>query len=84
MLEVRNVSVSYGERTVLRDISFELAPGEVIVLLGANGAGKSTLIRALNLSMPTSAGEIIIDGISLRSMTRREIAKRIAVVAQEN
>jgi iron complex transport system ATP-binding protein len=84
MLEVRNVCVSYSERTVLRDISFELAPGEVIVLLGANGVGKSTLIRALNLSMPTSAGEIIIDGISLRSMTRREIAKRIAVVAQEN
>lgn len=84
MLEFRNISVQYDGRTVLRDISFELKPGEIVALLGANGAGKSTLIRALNGTVPIAAGEIALDGRRLGDMSRREIAKNIAVIAQEN
>ncbi len=84
MLEVRDISISYGERAVLRDVSFELRDGQIIVLLGANGAGKTTLIKALNGTLPTSAGEIRLDERPLASISRREIAKNIAVVAQEN
>ena len=84
MLEVKGISVSYGERVVLRDVSLTLRGGEIIVLLGANGAGKTTLIRALNETLPVSSGEIALDGQSLASISRREIARNIAVVAQEN
>lgn len=84
MLEVKDISVSYGERVVLRDVSLTLRGGEIIVLLGANGAGKTTLIRALNGTLPLSKGEIALDGHSLASISRREIARNIAVVAQEN
>ncbi len=84
MLEVKDISVSYGERAVLRDVSFELAEGQIVVLLGANGAGKTTLIKALNGTLPTSAGDVRLDEHSLASISRREIAKNIAVVAQEN
>ena len=84
MLECKNISVSYGERAVLRDVSLALREGEIIALLGANGAGKTTLIRALNGTMPVSSGEIDLDGHSLSGLSRREIAKNIAVVAQEN
>ena len=84
MLKVRNISVSYGERVVLRDVSFDLSDGQIIVLLGANGAGKTTLIKALNGTLPTSAGEICLDQRSIAGISRREIAKNIAVVAQEN
>ena len=84
MLEVRNISVNYGERRVLRDVSMTLAAGEIVAVLGANGAGKSTLIRALNRTIPVSCGEILIDGKRLNELSRREIARRIAVVAQEN
>ncbi|MBK9529827.1 MAG: ABC transporter ATP-binding protein [Acidobacteria bacterium] len=84
MLTIKEISVSYGNRAVLRDVSFELGDGQIIVLLGANGAGKTTLIKALNGTLPISAGEINLNEQPLTSISRREIAKNIAVVAQEN
>ncbi len=84
MLEVNNISVSYGEREVLRDVSITLNPGEIVALLGANGAGKSTLVRALNGTVPIVTGEVMVDGKSLTELSRREIAQKISVVAQEN
>jgi iron complex transport system ATP-binding protein len=84
MLEVRDISVSYGERDVLRGVSLCLREGEIIALLGANGAGKTTLIKALNATLPLSKGEIELDGRSIGGLSRRDIALSIAVVAQEN
>jgi iron complex transport system ATP-binding protein len=84
MLTTNKISVTYGERAVLRDVSFELASGEVVALLGANGAGKTTLIKALNRSVEADAGDITYKGRPLSSLSRREIAQNIAVVAQEN
>ena len=48
MLEVHNLSVHYGSRSVLKEISFDLLPGSILAVLGPNGAGKTTLIRALS------------------------------------
>jgi iron complex transport system ATP-binding protein len=68
---------------VVADVSFALEAGKIIALLGANGAGKTTLLKALNGALPTSAGEIRLDGKSIGDYSRREIARRIAVIAQE-
>lgn len=76
--------MNYGERVVLRDVSFDLGDGRIIVLLGANGAGKTTLIKALNGTIATTAGEIVLAERRLDELSRREIAGQIAVVAQEN
>src|SRR5438552_3113281 len=84
MLEVKEIRVSYGERVVLRDVSFELRAGKIIVLLGANGAGKTTLIRVLNGMVPLASGEVVLDDRAISALSRRQIAKNIAVVAQEN
>jgi iron complex transport system ATP-binding protein len=84
MLTVDKISVSYDNREVLRDVSFELQPGQIVALLGANGAGKTTLIRAINGSVPPESGEILLDKKPIDTLSRREIAKKIAVVAQEN
>lgn len=84
MLEARNISIAYGNREILREISFVLNGGEIIALLGANGAGKTTLIRALNGTIPVSTGEIILDRKPLNAHSRSEISRTIAVVAQEN
>ncbi len=84
MLDVKDISVRYEEREVLRDLTFSLAAGMTIALLGANGAGKTTLIRALNGTLPVTSGEIDIDGRGLKDLSRREIARNITVVAQEN
>jgi iron complex transport system ATP-binding protein len=84
MLVARGLIVQFGERKVVENVSFELERGQILVLLGPNGAGKTTLIRALNGTVPVAGGEILLDGNPLLSHSRREIAKRIAVVAQEN
>ncbi len=84
MLAVRDISVWFGNRRVLDDVSLELAAGEIIVLLGPNGAGKTTLLRAMNGTVPVKSGTIGLDDISLSKLSRREIARNLAVVAQEN
>ena len=47
MIEVQNLSVSYGKHRALEDVALRVAPGEIVVILGANGAGKSTLLKAM-------------------------------------
>jgi iron complex transport system ATP-binding protein len=61
-----------------------LNDAEILALLGPNGAGKTTLIRALNRTVPISSGEIFIGSSSISTLSRREIARQIAVVSQEN
>ena len=84
MISVKNIGVRFGRRDVIDDVSFDLTDGEIVALLGPNGAGKTTLIRALNSTVPISSGEIVIGGNSISTLSRREIARQIAVVAQEN
>ena len=84
MLKVHNISVKYGTRNVVSDVSFELGTPTIVALIGPNGAGKTTLIRSLNGTVPISQGGIELDGKKLNELSRREIARNIAVVAQEN
>lgn len=84
MLEVEELNVGYGGKPVLEGISFALGEGRIVGLLGSNGAGKTTLIKALNGTLPAATGSVRLDGRGLSGMSRREIARRIAVVAQEN
>ena len=62
LLEIRNLTKRYGENTVLRDLSFTVRRGEVIVVLGASGCGKSTLLRCINALEPIQGGEILLGG----------------------
>ncbi len=63
MLECRGLTVSYGRHLALADVAITIAPGEIVVILGANGAGKSTLLRAIAGLVPAAApSEILVDG----------------------
>src|SRR5688572_9891652 len=84
MLEARNISVRFGTRQVLRGVSIVATGGEIVALVGPNGAGKTTLIRALNGTVPVQEGDLLLHGRPLNQLSRREIARNIAVVAQEN
>jgi iron complex transport system ATP-binding protein len=84
MLNVQNITIKYGDKEILREISFELGRGTIIALLGGNGAGKTTLLKALNGTLPVSAGQILLEEKPLAGYSRREMARKIAVVAQEN
>ena len=62
LLEIKNLSKSYGDKKVLKDINLVIEPGKIIGLLGKNGTGKSTLIKLINDLLTPSEGEILING----------------------
>lgn len=84
MIEIRDIAFSYGRQRILNGVSFTARPGECVGILGNNGAGKSTLITCINRIRMPERGEVIIDGKSVRDMSRNEMARAIAYVAQKN
>jgi iron complex transport system ATP-binding protein len=87
--EFREVAFSYpkGARGrppfAIRDLSFSVAPGEVLGLIGPNAAGKTTVIRLLSRVLDPARGEILIGGRSARGLTRAAVAREVAVVPQD-
>jgi len=83
MIEVDSVFFRYHQDWVLQDVSFQVRKGEFIGVIGPNGSGKTTLLKILYRLLSPQQGEVLFDHLSLKKMSRREIAKKIAVVAQE-
>ncbi|MBI5932436.1 MAG: heme ABC transporter ATP-binding protein [Chloroflexi bacterium] len=81
MLRIENLSVSYGSREILHEISLSVQSGEMLALIGPNGAGKSTLIRAASGVIPFS-GQVRTNGDTFHALTPMQRAKYIAVVPQ--
>ena len=82
MLSFSHAAVGYGEKTVLKDVTFQIMKGEYVALIGSNGTGKSTLIKCVSGLLPLLSGEIEICGKNLRSLKPRERAQMVAVVPQ--
>jgi len=83
LLEAKHITVNYDHRPAVMDVSLSADTGEVVAIIGPNGAGKSTLLRALNGSVKVTSGEVLVAERPVSSYSRRAIARRIAVVAQE-
>jgi iron complex transport system ATP-binding protein len=81
MLKIQNLSVSYGPRQILHDISLNVQSGEVLALIGPNGAGKSTLIRAASGVIPY-IGQVRTNGDDFASLSPIQRARYIATVPQ--
>ena len=77
MMELTNISVSYGEKTVVKDVSATVEAGQFIALVGPNGSGKSSLLKAI-------AGLLPHDGMTSLPANRRERAKHLAYLAQNS
>ncbi|HTT01202.1 MAG TPA: ABC transporter ATP-binding protein [Steroidobacteraceae bacterium] len=77
------LSVAIGERTLVRDLALELAPGELLAVLGCNGSGKTLMLHTLAGLRPASAGAVTLDGQPLHEMTRRSLALRVGLLAQD-
>lgn len=82
MLKIEGLSVSYGSRRVLKDISLGVNSGEVLALIGPNGAGKSTLVRAVSGVIPSQGGGVRTNGDDLLSLPPMQRARFLAVVPQ--
>jgi iron complex transport system ATP-binding protein len=80
---LENVTCGYGEKPVLRTVTLRVPSGAFAGIIGPNGCGKTTLLRAMTGIVPCAAGRVLLDGQELRRMSAREIACRVAVVAQE-
>lgn len=79
---IQDLSFAYGDRPVLQRISFDLHEGEFLSVLGPNGVGKSTLFRCILGRLTGYTGRISANGEDLRTMPRREMARRIAYIPQ--
>ncbi len=83
ILRVDGMSAGYGGSPVVRDLSLELHPGEILGLIGPNGAGKSTTLHTLMGLVPLSSGEVTLEGQSLRGRSPETIARSgIALVPE--
>lgn len=82
-IEVRNLSFAYGDKKVLDDVTFSISRGERIGIMGLSGAGKSTLFKLLLKERENYEGDILVDGIPLRSISKTDYFRHAAVVLQE-
>ena len=82
-IEVRDVGFRYGNREVNRGISLDIAPGEMIGLVGHSGSGKSTLVNLICRFYDVSEGAILVDGVDIRSYAMSDYRQNIGLVLQE-
>ncbi|MEO5534238.1 MAG: heme ABC transporter ATP-binding protein [Pseudolysinimonas sp.] len=83
-LRAHSVSVDLGGRRVLHDVTLDVIPGEVLALVGPNGAGKSTLLSVLSGELAPASGSVLLDDRDVRSFSPLELARRRAVLTQDN
>ncbi|WOQ17669.1 ABC transporter ATP-binding protein [Raineyella sp. W15-4] len=84
MIEISQVSTSYGRTRVVHDVDLTLQAGGITSLIGPNGAGKSTLLATIARLHPVEAGTIRVDGLDVARCDSRELARRLAILRQEN
>ncbi|MBF0503133.1 MAG: ABC transporter ATP-binding protein [Candidatus Riflebacteria bacterium] len=73
LLQVDGLKLAYGQIIALHEVSFEVAKGEIVTLIGANGAGKSSTLRAVSRLLPPLAGTIVFDGHDLTKLAPHEL-----------
>jgi len=81
-LEMQGITLAYGDKKVVEDVTFQVMPGEMVGLVGPNGSGKSTIIKALSRVITPHSGRVLINGRDISQIPRRELSLLISVVPQ--
>lgn len=82
MIRLQHISMSYGGREILRDVSADIAAGRITAVMGPNGCGKTTLLRLIGGLLEPTAGTVTVDGRDAGSYRPRELAQKVAFVRQ--
>lgn len=82
MIQLKNLTAGYFGHPVVRAVDLECYPGQVLALVGPNGSGKSTLLKAALGLIPVMEGQVLYDGVDLRRMKPREVARKAAFLTQ--
>ena len=82
-LSAQRLTVQVGTRTLVRDLSFDIAPGEFVAILGRNGSGKTLTLHTLAGLRPPSDGTVLMGGLSLARLGRRAVARQAGFLAQD-
>jgi branched-chain amino acid transport system ATP-binding protein len=83
LLEVKNLSVSYGNIRAVHDVSFSVEKGEIVTLIGANGAGKSTILNTISGLVRADGGEIVYQGENIAALDGHQVVQRGLVLVPE-
>src|SRR5437867_12982495 len=83
MIAVKDLHFGYGDSFRLEGIEFEIERGGFWGIIGPNGSGKSTLLKVMSKVFPPAKGSVEIDGVALRGISMRELARKMAVVGSE-
>ena len=75
MIQIDNITKSFGDLKVLHGVSLSIASGEIVTLVGASGAGKSTLLQIVGTLMSADGGDVRINGVSPKGLSDRELSK---------
>jgi ATP-binding cassette subfamily B protein len=82
-IRFENVRFGYGDRAVLRDLSFTIEPGETVAIVGETGAGKTTLTKLVNRSYDVTAGRVLVDGVDVRDWNLDALRSQISAIEQD-
>ncbi|TWD97590.1 iron complex transport system ATP-binding protein [Neobacillus bataviensis] len=81
-IETKNLSLSYGENLIIKELDLEIRKGEITVFIGGNGCGKSTLLRSIARLLKPKSGSILLEGKTIAKLPTKEIAKKMAILPQ--
>ncbi len=82
-LHADNLTLSYGDTPIVRELSIDIREGQITAIIGPNGCGKSTLLRALVRLMKPTTGSVYLDGQQIHSLATREVAQRMGLLHQQ-
>lgn len=84
MVEVKNITKTYGNKKVVDNVSVKIAKGKITSFIGPNGAGKSTLLSIISRLIAMDEGEVLIDDQDLKKCKSNDLAKKISILKQSN
>ena len=82
-IHFKNISFSFGEKKVINNINLKIRKGSKVAIVGESGSGKTTLINLLNRFYDVDSGEILIDGVNIKKISKRSLRSSIGLVTQE-